>query len=377
MTNTYLRLEKIALEYGLVDVRKDSCLRNALDVATALSALDNNVTLRAPQFLPALLPSRPKWIIVVQVHDRVDYLKELVHSLEHVRNIGDALLVFSHDVYSTKINSIVEAIKFCRTVQLLYPLRLELFKNFPNGNDGSCSQAINNNSCRKGQLRSSKVASLAQIKHHWWWKAIQVFEHIVPQSDYDGWVLFLEEDNYVSPDLLNILDKIIANKKSICEACEFLVLGNYKVLTEFLSPAQVEVVQWFSSQHNLGLAFKKSLWMEIKKHAKTFCTYNDYNWDWTLNYISMRILAKRWKAILVKKPRVFHIGDCGVHKRSGQCTKSLNRVKLYLEKTASHENVSTIVVSLTLPTIRKTSSPNGAWADKRDHLLCLWYLHSV
>ncbi|KHJ42640.1 N-acetylglucosaminyltransferase II [Trichuris suis] len=376
-TNTYLQLERLAMEYGLMDVRKDSCLRNALDVAVALNALGSNATLRAPQSSPELLPSRPKWIIVVQVHDRVDYLKELVQSLEQVRNIRDALIVFSHDVYSAKISSIVEAIEFCRTTQLLYPLRLELFKSFPNGNDGNCSQASNDDSCRRDQNRSAKVASLAQIKHHWWWKAIQVFEHIVPQTKYDGWVLFLEEDNYVSPDLLNVLDAIVSNKNSICETCEFLVLGNYNDLRKPLPPAHVQVVRWFSSLHNLGLAFKKSLWTEIKKHAKTFCTYNDYNWDWTLNYINMRILATRWKAIVVKRPRVFHVGDCGVHKTSAQCTMTLKGVKQYLAETASRESVSSVKLSPVAPVIRKTSPPNGAWADTRDHLLCLWYLHSI
>uniref|UniRef100_A0A5S6QLA9 Alpha-1,6-mannosyl-glycoprotein 2-beta-N-acetylglucosaminyltransferase n=1 Tax=Trichuris muris TaxID=70415 RepID=A0A5S6QLA9_TRIMR len=381
-TTTYHKLAMLSMKYGFPNARQDTCVRELLDVAAAVDT-SNELTLSEKSSKdPQWVSNRPftgiQWIIVVQVHDRLNYLKELIGSLEKVRGIGDALVVFSHDTYSAGANAVVEAIHFCRTIQLLYPLRLELFQNFPNADAANCSHE-NKGKCRRSdQLRSPKVASLAQIKHHWWWKAIQVFEHIAPTMKYDGWVLFLEDDHYVSADLLDVIKGIVSKKDSICKSCEFLVLGNYNPLNTYAKPTHVGVVPWFSSLHNLGLAFNKSVWLEVRKHAKTFCTYNDYNWDWTLNYISMHVLPTRWMAIVAEKPRVFHVGDCGVHKTSGACTDMLAKVKQYLEKTfPPPTEVGSIEVHPMLPTHRKTSVPNGAWADVRDHLLCLWNLDNA
>lgn len=52
-------------------------------------------------------------VIVVQVHDRANYLKILLDSLRKVKGIEKTLLIFSHDVFSEQLNSIVETIDFC------------------------------------------------------------------------------------------------------------------------------------------------------------------------------------------------------------------------------------------------------------------------
>lgn len=52
-------------------------------------------------------------VIVVQVHNRSDYLRHLVASLSRSKDIGDVLLIFSHDVYSMELNEIIEKIDFC------------------------------------------------------------------------------------------------------------------------------------------------------------------------------------------------------------------------------------------------------------------------
>jgi len=52
-------------------------------------------------------------VIVVQVHNRSNYLQHLVNSLRKVRDVSTILLIFSHDYYSTEINEIVLSIDFC------------------------------------------------------------------------------------------------------------------------------------------------------------------------------------------------------------------------------------------------------------------------
>lgn len=59
-------------------------------------------------------------VIVVQVHNRISYLKHLIDSLSKVKNIGSALLVFSHDVYDPEMNSLVQNIHFAKVYYGLF-----------------------------------------------------------------------------------------------------------------------------------------------------------------------------------------------------------------------------------------------------------------
>lgn len=59
-------------------------------------------------------------VIVVQVHNRADYLKHLVDSLRKAKNIEHSLLIFSHDYFAEDMNKIVRAIDFCPVSKLCY-----------------------------------------------------------------------------------------------------------------------------------------------------------------------------------------------------------------------------------------------------------------
>jgi len=58
-------------------------------------------------------------VIVVQVHDRLEYLKLLLDSLRDVRNIEKSLLIISHDVFSTELNNLVSTVDFCPVSSLI------------------------------------------------------------------------------------------------------------------------------------------------------------------------------------------------------------------------------------------------------------------
>jgi len=60
-----------------------------------------------------LVASDSAVVIVVQVHNRTEYLRHLVSSLRKAVDIDHALLVFSHDFYSDELNDIVASINFC------------------------------------------------------------------------------------------------------------------------------------------------------------------------------------------------------------------------------------------------------------------------
>jgi len=60
-----------------------------------------------------LVASDSAIVIVVQVHNRVEYLRHLISSLHKAVDIEQTLLVFSHDFYSDELNDIVASIDFC------------------------------------------------------------------------------------------------------------------------------------------------------------------------------------------------------------------------------------------------------------------------
>lgn len=61
-------------------------------------------------------------VIVVQVHDRLEYLKILFDSLKETKKIEETLLIISHDVYSESLNRLVKDIDFCPVSHLFYYL---------------------------------------------------------------------------------------------------------------------------------------------------------------------------------------------------------------------------------------------------------------
>lgn len=40
-----------------------------------------------------------------------------------------------------------------------------------------------------------------------------------------------------------------------------------------------------------------------------FCNFDDYNWDWTLQHLSMKCIPDKIKVMKMKATRVFHIGE--------------------------------------------------------------------
>ncbi len=52
-------------------------------------------------------------VILVQVHSRTNYLKELIGSLRNTTHIEKALVIFSHDLFQSEINNLIETIDFC------------------------------------------------------------------------------------------------------------------------------------------------------------------------------------------------------------------------------------------------------------------------
>ncbi|XP_075221975.1 alpha-1,6-mannosyl-glycoprotein 2-beta-N-acetylglucosaminyltransferase isoform X2 [Lycorma delicatula] len=360
-------------------------------------------------------------IIVVQVHTRLVYLRHLIVSLAQAQDIDSTLLVFSHDYYDEDINELVQSIDFAKVMQIFYPYSIQTHKNqFPGESPGDCPRDINyeqavqrkcNNALHPDLYGHYREAKFTQTKHHWWWKANRVFNQLEVTRNHSGMVLFLEEDHYVAEDFIHILRLMEKTGKASCPACNILSLGTYLKTYNYygdskkkealramkrhqaLSAAAIppswgfqilpslyqhyqkaEVTPWISSKHNMGMAFNRSVWAELRGCGRYFCTYDDYNWDWSLQHVSQGCLPHKLMAIVMRGPRVFHIGECGVHHKKTNCqsTAAISKVQKVLANAAHHLYPSHLTLTFTSGAKKhKLRKGNGGWGDIRDHELCM------
>ncbi|KAI6177063.1 Alpha-1,6-mannosyl-glycoprotein 2-beta-N-acetylglucosaminyltransferase [Aphelenchoides bicaudatus] len=324
-------------------------------------------------------------VLVVQVHSRPEYLSFLIESLRHARDINQTLVVFSHDLRSTEINDLIQNITFCRVVQIYYPHNIQLFPNiFPGQDSNDCPERISKDEAKSRKCNNwnypdkygnYRVAQLTQIKHHWWWKMNYVFDGIIKRYGLEQkYVLMLEEDHYLAPDALYILDSMIRDKENVCSDCEILCLGiylkNYRTYANDINKLSVQI--WFSSKHNMGFALNLETWQKIRSCSDLFCKdYDDYNWDWTLLQVSIKCLSARLRVIVAKAPRVIHIGDCGVHTHKCKPHDAAANARTLFESNKQLFFPQNVVRSEITKRTLKPSKPNGGWGDIRDHQLCI------
>uniref|UniRef100_A0AC34RIP0 Alpha-1,6-mannosyl-glycoprotein 2-beta-N-acetylglucosaminyltransferase n=1 Tax=Panagrolaimus sp. JU765 TaxID=591449 RepID=A0AC34RIP0_9BILA len=320
-------------------------------------------------------------VLIVQVHNRAEYLKLLIDSLEKVKGIEKALIVFSHDIYHPPVNELILNIKFCQVIQIFYPYTIQIFHNrFPGTDPNDCEEKISKAEAERIQCNNwnssdtygnYRKAQLTQIKHHFWWKMNYVFDAIMEKYKLSTNVLLLEEDHMVTPDVLHVLNMILATKSAYCPNCSMISLGlfmknfNYYERDIFKLGKQT----WFG-KHNTGMVLNKEVWNQFRSCAKMFCEFDDYNWDWSMIQISYKCFPQKIVAIYSKSPRVLHIGDCGVHTHKCNSQNTANKMKALFEKVSKSFFPEKMDLTENLSRVPKISKPNGGWGDVRDHQLC-------
>lgn len=471
-------------------------------------------------------------IIVVQVHNRLQYLRQLIISFSQAKDIDRTLIIFSHDFWDDQLNELVESIDFAKILQIFYPYSIQTHTDiFPGESANDCPRnAKKEQANRLGCINAKwpdlyghyREAKFSQTKHHWWWKANRIFNELRVTKNYNGLVLFLEEDHFVAEDFLSVLSLMKQERDLRYPTCDILCLGTYLKQTNYKddhkkiaagfpgfiagpgfrgrpvpirrmlsyeennfsiketstkfdltsksaillpfkashktfssfpssfdtsktqstavnnnlttysvskmskatlpnnksintllqkhprqqrsllwSPPQiissvlkvfrkdfqlwpggpnfaqhqrVELTQWLSSKHNMGMAFTRDVWQKIHSCSTVFCQFDDYNWDWSLFHVSMTCLKAKLSVMIIKGPRVFHIGECGVHHKKSQCEtdKVVKKFEQILEKANPFLFPKSLVVTSVQPkkTV-KLPKGNGGWGDKRDQLMCL------
>ncbi|XP_020779663.1 alpha-1,6-mannosyl-glycoprotein 2-beta-N-acetylglucosaminyltransferase [Boleophthalmus pectinirostris] len=330
-------------------------------------------------------PGEPQLVLVVQVHNRPEYLKLLIESLQKAAEVHSFLLIFSHDYFSEEINSIVQGITFCKVLQIYFPFSTQLYPNeFPGQDPQDCPRDISKDKavatgCLNAQHPDSyghyREAFITQTKHHWWWKLHFVWERVHVMQGYSGFVVFLEEDNYLLPDFYHFYKSVIELRQRSCPDCDMLALGNHNGFNEFTQQSnKVMTTGWMSTKHNIGMGISREMYYKLMGCNDAYCSYDDYNWDWTLQHLSGTCVSKPIKVLVAQGSRVMHTGDCGLHQKDNCRPEwAMQRVEesLKLAKDGLYP------ASLTLTTAEvpehKAHMKNGGWGDVRDHSLCKNY----
>uniref|UniRef100_A0A1A7XH02 Uncharacterized protein n=2 Tax=Iconisemion striatum TaxID=60296 RepID=A0A1A7XH02_9TELE len=327
-------------------------------------------------------PGGPQLVLVVQVHNRPDYLRLLIKSLERAAEVHSFLLIFSHDYFSEEINTIVQGIRFCKVLQIYFPFSSQLYpKEFPGQDPRDCPRDISKEDALKsGCLNAEhpdsyghyREAFITQTKHHWWWKLHFVWERVQVMQGYSGFVIFLEEDNYILPDFFHFYKLMLEFKKTSCSDCDMLALGNHNGLSDFSSMSnKVLSSGWLSTKHNIGMAISREVYYKLMGCSNDFCTYDDYNWDWTLQHLSGTCISKPLKVLVAQGSRVLHTGDCGLHQKDNCKPEwAFKRVEENLRMAKEGLFPQSLVLSGSEPAEHRAHMKNGGWGDIRDHALC-------
>ena len=68
----------------------------------------------------------------------------------------------------------------------------------------------------------------------------------------------------------------------------------------------------------------------FKQAGKEFCTFDDYNWDWTMGHLTAtKAIAPL--SLTASFPRAEHMGKCGTHAHNGACEISEEDKRHFLE----------------------------------------------
>ncbi|KAG7240285.1 hypothetical protein INR49_027096, partial [Caranx melampygus] len=119
-----------------------------------------------------------------------------------------------------------------------------------------------------------------------------------------------------------------ALKREQCTDCDILSLGSYSHIGYSSKANKVEVKAWKSTEHNMGMALSRETYQKLIQCTDTFCTYDDYNWDWSLQHLTVSCLPSYWKVMVSEAPRIFHAGDCGMHHKKSSCSPISQKTKI-------------------------------------------------
>lgn len=339
----------------------------------------NRLPPRNADLFPSLAKDHIK--IVLYVHNRPKYLDIVVKSLSQVDGISETLLIVSHDGYFREMDNIIQGIRFCQVKQIFAPYSPHLFPDsFPGVSPGDCRDKDNpvekkcrGNTDQYGNHRSPKIVSL---KHHWWWMMNTVWDGLPETHNFNGHILFIEEDHFILPNAYRNLQLLVELKPRKCPEC----------YAANLAPSDVKSrgEGWESliaeRMGNIGYTFNRTVWRKIHAKAKEFCNFDEYNWDITMWSTVYPSFGKPVYSLRGSRASAVHFGKCGLHQGQDAASACIDDGEFKI-KVEEPDHVRNINADWKVHFFRKQSGYKagfkgwGGWGDKRDRSLCLSFAY--
>ncbi|CAK9190905.1 unnamed protein product, partial [Sphagnum troendelagicum] len=319
--------------------------------------------------------------VVLYVHNRPEYLRVVIAGLSEVEGIEETLLIVSHDGFFEEMDSIVQGIHFCQVKQIYAPWSPHIFPNsFPGVTPGDCEEKVDavklgcsGNPDQYGNYRAVRIVSL---KHHWWWMMNTVWDGLAETKDFDGHIMFIEEDHYLLPNAyrtIQYLTKIKGEKCPYCVAANVAPL-DVKSRGEQFNHMVAEKVG------NVGYTFNRTVWQRIHDQATPFCTFDEYNWDITMWATIYPTFGGAMFTLRGPRTSAIHFGKCGLHAgyQKGSGLAGCKDNELHPQAVNDLDKVLNIhpdwhVIKYEIRGYNLGFKGWGGWGDKRDHQLCLQF----
>lgn len=378
-------IEESSLKYILFDDETSETVLDPFEVREMIKT--RNETILNQDMFEVRKSSDP--IIVILVDKDVTYLKYLIMSLEHVRGIQEALVIFSHSYYDGNVNKLIEKIDFCRVLQIFFPYSLQAYPNeFPGFSSNDCPHFMNIKNAENLNCTGALTPDIhghyrepahSEKKHHWWWTANKVFDNITSSENHEGLVIFLEDEVYLLEDFLYMalyMEKAARKQRH----CEFVCLGlDSGVQLTGNNTYEAMVTTWDPKHHSLALAFDINTWNSIASQYDLFCGIDENSWLRSLFYLSIyRRDAGIFRVISSLVPRAVQLTFNGMF-RSVTHYFILEKIFGILDAQKSciddlfppYLEIFTDIELEQDEPIFEFAENNGGWNDPRDKELCL------
>ncbi|CAG9795199.1 unnamed protein product [Diatraea saccharalis] len=226
----------------------------------------------------------------------------------------------------------------------------------------------------RGHFRNPKQA---QQKHHWWWTANMIFENVLnPIREYEGVVVFLNDNIYILKDFLYMLlymNKISHNLGN----CEFLTLER-ATFSNLANVNGLELITWDPNYEPSVLAFDMNVWNKIISNYDIFCTVDDYSWARSLLYVSLKQKeGSQFKIMSSMFPRAYKTDSCEFNRILKHCDviESVYHIlqlqrKLKESLFPTQLEVYVYIQNEDDSLVNDYSEGYGGWNDPRDMDLC-------
>jgi hypothetical protein len=189
-------------------------------------------------------------------------------------------------------------------------------------------------------------------------------------------LLLLEEDYYVASDFIHMYKLIQRQLPHECPKCNIIALGTYLTRLDESTYNKVDISPWITNKHNMAMSFNRTTWANVRNCAEHFCQYDEYNYDFSLQNINRKCLKNKLFVGVLNGPRVFHVGECGIHHQQSNCDvdKIISEINSNLNLSTRQRLLYPEDLEIESVDLRNPISPlinNGGWMDIRDHCLCM------